>query len=185
MLLGQLDRRLFGRGDAHHLVASIAHDVGDVERDHRLVLDHQDPHGGNPLQLAPSIFEAALGLLETDIEDMPSVFDGEPFEHGEQQDLSLQRCHVGERLLQAAADAILATIVVEIAERLLQAMEKGEYAELGIFCLSDEVGLLEHDLCTQPHPFVAPLLRAGDGACIAAQERQRAADRLGNLVGRG
>ena len=70
MLLGELDGRLLGRRDADDLVAGVAHDVGDVERDHRLVLDHQHAHRRHALQLAARFLEAALGLVDVDAEDV-------------------------------------------------------------------------------------------------------------------
>ena len=132
MLLGEFDGGLLGRGDADDLVAGVAHDVGDVERDHRLVLDHQHANRGDALQLAARFLEAALGLFGVDAEDARGVGDREALEHGEQQDLALQRRHVGQGFLQAAAHAVLAGAFLEVAERLPQAMEQGEDAELGV-----------------------------------------------------
>ena len=69
MLLGELDGGLLGRRDADDLVAGVAHDVGDVERDHRLVLDHQHANRRHALQLAARFVEAALGGLGVDAEN--------------------------------------------------------------------------------------------------------------------
>ena len=112
-----------------------------VERDHRLVLDHQHAHRRHALQLAARCLEAALGGLGVDAENARGIGHGEALEHGQQQHLALQRRHVGERFLQPAAHAVLAGALLEVAERLAQAMEQGEDAELGVLGLGDQVGL--------------------------------------------
>ncbi len=123
--------------------------------DHRLVLDDQNAHGRNALQLAARLVEAALGRLGLDAEDLRGIGHGEALEHGEQEHLALQGRHVGERFLEPAADAVFAARLFQSAERLLQAVEQREDAELGVLRLGDEVGLLHGDLGAQAHPFVA------------------------------
>jgi len=179
MLLGELDRGLLGGGNADHLVAGVAHDVGDIERDHRLVLDHQHAHRGDALQLSARLLQAVLGLVDVDAEDVRGVGDGEALEHGEQQHLALQGRHLGQRFLQPAADAGGVAALLEAAERLLQAMEQREHAELGVLGTLDQLGLAHRDFGAQAHPFVAALLRAGDGARVTTQERQRLGDCFG------
>jgi hypothetical protein len=72
------------RTDAHDLMAGVAHDVGDVEGDHRLVLDHQHAHRCHPLQLAARFLEAALGSIGVDAENARGVGNREALEHGQQ-----------------------------------------------------------------------------------------------------
>src|SRR5260370_6822677 len=62
-------------------------------------------------------------------------------------------------------------------------MEQGEDAKLGILDLGDQIRLSHDDFGTKPHPLVAALLRAGNGACVATQKRQRPRYRLGHFVG--
>jgi len=183
MLLSEFDCSLLGRGDAHHLMAGAAHDVSHVERDHGLVLDHQDADRGDALQLATRLLEAALGSLDIDAEDTRGIIHGEAFEHREQQHLSLQRRHVGQRFFQPPAHAVAAVTLFEVAERLAQPVEQREDAELGVLGLGNQIRLLQDDLGTKPDPLVAAFLRAGDGPGIATQKGQRPGDRLGNLVG--
>ena len=176
MLLGEVDRRLLGGGDADHLMAGIAHDVGDVERDHCLVLDHQHAHRGDALQLAARLLQAALGLVDVDAENVRGVGDGEALQHREEQHLSLQRRHLGERFLEPSADARRIRSLLEAAERLLQAVEQREHAELGVVGVLDQRGLAHRNFGAQPHPFVAALLGPRHRPRVAAQERQGLGD---------
>jgi len=119
---------------------------------------------------------------DVDAQDVRGVGDGETLEHREQQHLALQRRHLGQRFLQPPTDAAGIARLLEPAERLLQPVEKGEYAELGVLGALDQIGLLHRDFGAQAHPFVAPLLGSGHGARIAAQERQRLGDCLGKFL---
>jgi hypothetical protein len=79
-------------------------------------------------------------------------------ENCEQQDLPLHRRHFSERFLETATHTLAFAMFVERAERLLQPMKKRENADLGIFGLADQIGLLQHYLGAKPNPFVAAFL---------------------------
>ena len=168
MLASQFDRSLFRRGNAHNLVTRVAYDVGDVQRDDGFVLDYQNTNRCHTLQFLPRLGQAAFGRIDVDTEDFRGITHGEPFKYRQEQDLALKRRHLGERFLQSTADAFNSDAALQAAERLLEAMEQFEDAQLRIRGLGDQLGLLHGHFSAKPDPLVTPLLRATHGPGIAA-----------------
>ncbi len=93
-LLEQGHGLALARRNADDLMAEIADEAGDIQRDHRLVFNHEDRGRDLLVDRRPGIHQKRFSFRQANAQDGGGVGRREAFQRGEQQNLAL-RCRQG------------------------------------------------------------------------------------------
>ena len=180
-LCRKLDRFRPGAGDAGDTVANFGDDAGNIQRDDRFILDHQNVACDRVFHLPAGDINEIGGLSVTYRHDLPNFGRGELFYDMQQQGFARIGGQVDHMVLSPRRQ-----IGVRFADRGTGAgpdhMKCPEQGHLGV-TQARKFGTAGDDrLKCRGRVAITAGLTAGQGPCVAAQIRQMTADARRHVV---